>query len=220
MGTPVLSVAAAAVVKAWLIAGNTAYAAAGFSYRDFFGYLTDLDYTGTNADTGWGYWFAEDAEDWTLQIADPNLPATLPNVNYVGGLVDFSEWPAELSAPVTPIYYSADEDNLAVASFAVGAGAIVYVGYDFFPDEDDIADGLTAAWIGTLNSLVESTLAQLPVVVAPVVEAPVVVAPAAAPAAVLAETGSDMTLPLAGGLLLLGLGLGSALVRRRAGSVG
>lgn len=199
-GSSVMSDDAAAVVKAWLSAGHTAFGTGGYSHLGLVNYFTGLDYSDV--------WGTGGTETWNLQNTNPDLPATLPNVNASDGLNQFDDWSTALSAPVTPIYLSADATNLGIGSFAVGTGAFVYVAYDFYPDPDDIDSGNTALWISALATLVDEAIPAA--VVTPVVPV-AVVTPA------LAATGADLTGSALGaaGLLAVGAVLMLVIARRK-----
>ncbi|HEY9498426.1 MAG TPA: hypothetical protein VIQ78_05335 [Terrimesophilobacter sp.] len=185
-GTSVMSDGAAAVVKSWVTAGGDIVGLGAYTHVLLVSYLTGLDYTTVWADNyvGEGEWLRQAA-------ANASWPTAIPNVNYSGGLIDFDTWPAGLAAPVTPWYLSEDGTNLGVASFAIGAGSFVYVGYDWFPDGEDIGSGARALWDTVLQSFFA---------------APVVVPPVAPEGPELAATGVDLGIvPIGSVLLVLGL---------------
>ena len=185
-GTSVMSDAAAAVVKSWVTAGGSIVGLGAYSHFLLVNYLTGLDYGEV-----WVSYWAPDGE-WERQpAASDTMPAAIPNVNYSGGLAGFDLWPAELSAPVTPWYLSADGTNLGVGSFAIGAGSYLYVAYDWFPDGGDIGSGARGVWDTVLQSLFA---------------APAVAPPVVPEGPELAATGVDLGIvPIGSALLVLGL---------------
>jgi LPXTG-motif cell wall-anchored protein len=141
--------AAQAWIKSWIEGGKTVVGTGSYRHAAFVSYMTGLNYStefGNNTSLS-----NEVANPWELQIASATLPATVPNGNYTGGLRNYSTWTADKRAFVTPVYYSAGEDNLAVAYFTFGSGYYIYNAYDWYPDSDELTNGVRAAWDATLQ---------------------------------------------------------------------
>jgi hypothetical protein len=138
-GTAVISTGAAAVIKDWLAAGGTALGTGSYTHRPLVEYFTGLDYS-----TGWGASAA--AGGWLLQLESDTLPASLPIGNMTGGQGNYGIWGAPQKAAITPIYLSADGQNLGVGAFNVGEGEYLYYAYDWYPDAGELTNGVRAAW--------------------------------------------------------------------------
>lgn len=147
-GTAAISDAAMGVIADWTEAGGLIIGTGSYDHADVVSELTGVDYSDLFSNNDGLY---EGDAAWDLQISDPELPNTVPNGDYTGGLVGFSAWPAEAQGLVVPVYYDADEDNLAVGAFVIGSGTYVYMAYDWFPDEDELTNGVRADWDATLK---------------------------------------------------------------------
>lgn len=132
------------------------------------------------------------------------LPASLQAANATVGLF-FSDLTPEQLAAITPIY--AEADAASVATVAVGDGLVVLLGYDWYPDDFDIAGGIRADWDAVLAHFVQ--LAAPAAVVEP--EAPTDTAPAAPQ---LAATGAEAMPFLVGAAILLLAGAGTVFAAR------
>lgn len=195
-GTDAMSDEAAVVVRDWLASGHIALGTGSYSHRGLIEKFTGVDYS-----DAWGQ--QESDGGWDLQLSDESLPTNLPNADWAGGQEQYGDWSAEQKAPVTPIYLSADGTNLGVGAFAVGSGAFLYYGYDWYPDSDDVDSGARDLWNEALRLGAAGTLT--PGIATPVTSpAPVpVTSPATAP--VVAAPVLDLQLqiqpgqPVAGG---------------------
>lgn len=145
---------AAAVLRAWASAGGQIVTHATWNWRTFYepllSYPTGLDFSagytiGTGPEPVW------ELQDHTISGA----PTALGYVNGTYALMDYGTWSAELKAIVTPIYATADQQSMAVGSFAVGSGAFVYVAYDWYDDTsasaESVADWVTVLQLATQN---------------------------------------------------------------------
>jgi hypothetical protein len=199
------SAEAQAYIKNWIESGKTVVGTGSYDHAEFINYMTGLDYSsefGNNDSLG-----DETANPWTLQIDSDTLPETVPNGNYTGGLYDYSTWSAEKKAFVTPVYYSEGEDNLGVAYFTFGEGYYIYNAYDWYPDSDEITNGVRATWDETLQFAATGQIAP-PTTEEPIVEPTVVEEE-------LADTGVEAVAPFAAGAALLTAGLVVMFARRR-----
>lgn len=192
--TPVLSVAAADVIGAFLAAGGVALFPTEFQ-ADLLSYLTGVDYA-----TGW---VTSDGsgDPWAYSGSDPAFPAEL---GYSDGTysVDVSAWGPDQFDNSFPVYYNGDADFFAVAGFPVGDGVIYTLAYDWYPGDEGDDAANREVW-----NVVQGLLLGL---VAP--------APAPAPAPELAATGSsvDTNVFLAGAAMLLLAGAALVVTRRKA----
>jgi LPXTG-motif cell wall-anchored protein len=224
-GTDVLSVEAAAYLKAWIAEGHRLLVAGAYTQEELFSYLVGVDYSDV---------WDDDAPDapWMLQVDSVELPETLSSANYSGGQYRFDEYTDEQRAPITPIYLTEDGSSLGVGRFAVGGGAAYYLAYDWYPGDkvevEEFADD--PEWVEAWDMVLQTLVLELEVVepeapapttpdaetpvTTPVAAAPVAPLPAAAPE--LAATGAShetlLAAVLGGGLLLSGAAL---LVLRR-----
>lgn len=143
--TAAIDNAAAAFIKGWIEAGKIVVGTGSYDHAAFINYMTGLDYSSEFAN--------EDGVSgvWDLQLENTDLPLTVPDGNKTGGLLDFSLWSEAKKAFVTSVYYNEGEDNLGVGYFTFGSGYYIYNAYDWYPDEDDIANGTRDAWDATLQ---------------------------------------------------------------------
>lgn len=210
-GTSYIDASAEAVIKAWVESGKTVVGTGSYTHAAFINYMTGLDYTSEFDDNDW---LNLEPYTWDLQLIGSSLPATVPNGNYTGGLVNYSAWSADKKAFVTPVYYSEAEDNLGVAFFSFGSGYYIYNAYDWYPDEDDILNGVREAWNATLQLAVSGQITPGPGP-EPGPEPGPQPAPAPAPQPELARTGSSDSFPILFGIVAAGSGLVLLLGARR-----
>lgn len=188
-GTPVISDAAAGIIRGFAEAGGTIFLGAAGN-PEVLSFVTGLDYTSV-----WNY--DGTSGPWSLAASIPTLP---PEVTYSNGTyatAGVSTWPTELQDALIPLYVGIG-DEFAAAGFGAGEGGVITLAYDWYPGQDpeDIAG--RDLWNLVLNTLAEGTayVSVLP-------------APAPAPAPQLADTGASFNaLPwaLAAALLLAGFG--------------
>lgn len=128
---------AADVLAGFVAAGHPIITTGAYEHADLIDYIT-------NVDREW----EDDSVDgeWDLNIASDELPDTLPNANYAGGISNWADWTLDDRAGVTPIYINASRTNVAVAAFEHGDGFIYYYGYDWYPDSDDVTSGARESW--------------------------------------------------------------------------
>lgn len=195
---------AKAYIKTWIEAGKTVVGTGSYTHADFVSYMSGLDYSAEFGNTDW----LDDptTNPWAKQTDNADLPDTVPNADWTGGLLDYSTWSAEKKAFVTPVYYSEGEDNLAVAYFTFGSGYYIYNAYDWYPDSEDVDSGARAAWDQTLQFAATGQIAP-PTTEEPVVEPTV--------QEELADTGVEAVAPFATGAALLIAGLVVMFARRR-----
>ena len=149
-GTSVISDAAMAVIKSWVVAGGVMIGTGGYGHLAVVNFLTGLDYSSV-----WGDDSSPGGLGWVLQTANPDLPATLFDVSYTGGQEFFDTWTPDLLAPLTPLYVSPDGTSLGVGTWAVGSGSFSYVAWDWFN-----GGGATMAdWDLVLQSLIPTVAA-------------------------------------------------------------
>jgi len=197
-GTPWVSDAALQVIKDWVDAGGYVIINGHHSTPDYTPMLlafTGKDYAPVFTTSN------DNTLSWDLQVplstSDP-----LAYVNGTYGLQEYGTWSDDLKSIVTPIYLTTDGQDMAVGTLGVGSGVVVYIGYDWYPDDEDNPGGIP--YWGELLELAAS--GELPFAPQPIYVAP------AAPA--LAATGFDLvpTAAIAGVLLLAG---GAFLLLRR-----
>lgn len=142
-GTAAISDAALEIIRAWVSAGRTILGTGSYDHGEIVSELTGVDFTTE---------FSNRAPEgpWQRVSADTSLPAEVPNANFAGGLMDFSLFSDAQKGIITPLYYSADSDNLAIGAFAIGTGAYLYYAYDWFPDGSELSNGVRDAWNGAL----------------------------------------------------------------------
>jgi LPXTG-motif cell wall-anchored protein len=156
-GTSAISDAALEVIRTWVSAGRLILGTGSYDHGDIVSELTGVDFTsefGNNDSNG----------PWQRVSTDTSLPAELPNANYAGGLGDFSLYSVEQKAIITPIYQSLANDSLGIAAFAIGTGSYVYQAYDWFPDSEELGNGVRDAWNGALVLAAAGDLTPTPVV--------------------------------------------------------
>ena len=149
-GTSVITDAAMAVIKAWVVAGGVMIGTGGYDHLAVLNFLTGLDYSSV-----WGDNNSPGGLGWVLQTADPDLPATLFDVSYTGGQEVFDTWTPDLLAPLTPLYVSPDGTSLGVGTWAVGSGSFSYLAWDWFNGGGETM----ADWDLVLQSLVPTVAA-------------------------------------------------------------
>ncbi len=143
-GTSAISDAALEIIRTWVSAGRVIVGTGSYTHGAIVSELTGQDFTvefGNNDSNG----------PWQRVSGDEALTAELPNGNYTGGLEDYSLFSDDQKALITPLYFSAANDNLGMGSFAIGTGAYIYLAYDWFPDVDELVDGVRDAWNGALG---------------------------------------------------------------------
>jgi LPXTG-motif cell wall-anchored protein len=125
-GSGAISDPALEVIRTWTEAGGTIIGTGSYTHGAIVSELTGIDYSSRLRNN--------DAEGpWDLRIVDPELPTSVPNGDWTGGMVGFSTWTDAERAPVTPVYYNPTTDNLAVAAFSIGSGFYLYFAYDWYP---------------------------------------------------------------------------------------
>jgi hypothetical protein len=134
---------AQAYIKTWVQSGKTVLGTGSYTHVDFVNYMSGIDYSLVWADGGLANAILN---PWTRQVSSTTLPATVPNANYAGGLRNYSTYSAAQKAIMTPIYYSAGEDNLGVVQFRFGSGDFLYYAYDWYPSPADVSSGARADW--------------------------------------------------------------------------
>ncbi len=93
--------------------------------------------------------FAE-AIDFDLLVTVPGAPDPLPSRDGTFTLFP-TNWPASIQSISTPIYSSELNDEVAVITIGVGAGAVLYLGYDWWEfTSEEWYDVLEAAASGAL----------------------------------------------------------------------
>lgn len=130
-------------IKTWVESGKTVLGTGAYEHLDFVNYMSGISFSDVWSDNGLD---DENLNPWSRQVASSTLPATVPNANYAGGLENYSTYSLAQKAFITPIYYSAGEDNLAIAQFNFGSGFFLYYAYDWYPDGDEATNGVRAAW--------------------------------------------------------------------------
>lgn len=193
-GTSAISDEALEVIRIWVSAGRTIVGTGSYDHGDIVSELTGVDFTsafGNNSENG----------PWQRVGSDTSLPDELPNGNYTGGLGGVSSYTPEQLAVITPLYASAANDSIGVAEFAIGTGRYVYHAYDWYPDPDEIENGVRDLWNGALGVAAGTS------------------APPAAEDPELADTGASL-LPvgLGAAALLLLVGAAAAVAARREGA--
>lgn len=138
-----VSADAQAYIKTWVQSGKTVLGTGSYEHLDFVNYMSGIDYSGVWSDNSLSN---EILNPWTRQVSSTILPATVPNADYAGGLLNYSTYSAAQKAIMTPIYYSAGEDNLGVVQFRFGSGDFLYYAYDWYPSPADVSSGARAAW--------------------------------------------------------------------------
>ncbi len=193
-GTSAISDAALEVIRTWVSAGRLILGTGSYTHGDIVSELTGVDFTsefGNNTGNG----------PWQRVSSDVSLPAEVPNANYAGGLSDYSMFSVGQKALITPVYQSLANDSLGIASFRIGTGAYLYQAYDWFPDSEELDNGVRDVWNGALVLAAGGDLTD------PVVPDPE-----------LAATGTDLSSTItlgAGALLLAGIAV-LVMARRRA----
>ena len=183
-----LDTALAAYLRSWVSAGG----------HLVFGYFAgNLDVVDAIVGEGYDGLGSYSSGPYTL-VTGAALPAQLQLANATDG-IDFSGFTPQQLAVFSPVY--TEGPTAVVAEVALGAGTVVLLGYDWFPDASDIASGIRADWDTVLGFYVLQ--ASEPAAVDPV-------APPAAPQ--LASTGAEAA-PLiifAAVLMLVGAGVVTA----------
>lgn len=196
---------AAPVIADWVAAGGLILASADYDFI-ITSVATGIDYTSVTD------YFSDHYEGWAL-VSDlfPGSPSSLSDTNGTSAY-DLVDWTDEQLAAFTPLYtalYTPDAPDAVETTsfvsglFTAGAGGVIYLGYDWYPDESEAA--LQAEW----NAYVEAILAAgLPAL------------PAPAPAPELAATGSsvDSGIYIAGAAMLLLAGAAIFATSRRKAS--
>lgn len=138
-----VSAEAQAYIKTWVESGNTVLGTGAYTHVEFVNYMSGLNYSSV-----WNPASLSNqvVNPWTRQVSSTTLPDTVPNANFAGGLKPYAAFSPAQKAFITPIYYSAGEDNLAIAQFNFGSGAFLYYAYDWYPSSADVASGARAAW--------------------------------------------------------------------------
>ena len=216
-GSPWASDAAIAVIKAWVEAGNFFIIGGSQSYVDegdggsyylgsapLMSSLTCLAIANEEL-----YTFDDAVVDYAPAADIVGAPDPLP---YRNGTYAFVQdvFSGPLAAITTPIYTADVEvgegqvlDTLGAATFGVGNGAVIYLAYDWYWDEEDPeAETGSGEWYNVLQLAVSGAF--------PYVSQPV--------CGQLANTGAEIpVLPIAGGagILLLAGAAALILVRRR-----
>lgn len=136
-GSAALSEEAADVIAEFVADGNPVIMTGAYTTTALIDHVQGVSRT----------WEDDEVDDmWNLNISSEELPETLPNANYAGGISNWQEWSLEDREGVTPVYIDAARSNVAVAAFAHGEGYAFYYGYDWYPDSDDVASGAREAW--------------------------------------------------------------------------
>jgi len=143
-GSSAISDDALAVIRTWVSAGRIIVGTGSYEHGDIVSELTGVDFTtafGNNSENG----------PWQRVGGDTSLPDELPNGNYTGGLDNVSSYSPEQLAVITPLYASAANDSIGIANFAIGTGRYVYHAYDWYPDSDELVNGVRDIWNGALG---------------------------------------------------------------------
>lgn len=133
---------AKAYVLDWVRAGRTVIGTGSYTHFQMITDWTGVDFTSVG-DT--------DVDSWSLQVSRAGLPNQVPGGNYTGGMMGYSSFTQAQKDAMEVIYFDAGNDNVGVASFAVGSGFYIYNAYDWYPDSSDLTDGTRAAWNQTLQ---------------------------------------------------------------------
>lgn len=139
-----LSAGAVDVIRAYIAAGHTVI---GTGAYDHSGLIDDL----TGISRNWNNGSLSGDDTWNLQVDSDELPSTLPNADYAGGISNYADWTDAQRVGVTPLYLNEEGTNAGVATFTIGSGAFVYYGYDWYPDPNDVSSGARAAWNDALR---------------------------------------------------------------------
>lgn len=190
-GTSAISDEALEVIRTWVSAGRTIVGTGSYSHGDIVSALTGVDFTTAFDDN-------DSNGPWQRVGGDTSLPAELPNANYAGGLGGVSSYSPEQLAVITALYASVANDSIGVAEFAIGTGRYVYHAYDWYPDSEELDNGVRDIWNGALGVAAGTTV------------------PPAAEEPELADTGATL-LPvgLGAAALLLLVGAAAAVAARR-----
>lgn len=136
-GSAALSEEAADVIAEFVADGNPVIMTGAYTTTDLIDHIQGVSRT----------WDDNAVDDvWNLNIVSDELPETLPNADYAGGISNWQEWSLEDREGVTPVYIDAARSNVAVAAFAHGDGFAFYYGYDWYPNSDDVDSGAREAW--------------------------------------------------------------------------
>lgn len=194
--TAVLSIDAAAVIKAFVSGGGVLLLTTSYQ-APLLSYITDVDYTSV--------WDTVGGEVWPLALDDAAFPAEL---GYSDGTypVDISLWGEAQFNASFPVYYDDEANTGAVIGFPVGTGNVYTLAYDWYPGFDGDDEANRAVWNTVQGLLI------------PFIE---VADPAVLPAAVpvLPETGVASDSPfwaVGAALLLMGAVAVTVTARRKA----
>jgi len=131
------------VIRTWVSAGRTIVGTGSYDHGRIVTELTGVGF--------YGVFRGNDSNGpWQRVSDDTSLPAEVPNANYAGGLSDYSLFNARQKAAMTLIYFSAANDSVGIAAFAVGDGAYIYNAYDWYSDSELLTNGVRDAWNGAL----------------------------------------------------------------------
>ena len=111
------------------------------------GFLTGLDYASV--------WLTSETHSVAyLQTDDPNLPETVTYSDGTYPVINPSAWSTEMIDALTPVYLSANFQELHVGQWTVGSGTISVLAYDWFNGQtpEDIAG--RALWNQVLQALI------------------------------------------------------------------
>lgn len=143
LGTSAISDDALEIIRTWVSAGRSIVGTGSYTHGYIVSELTGVDFFDE---------FDNDSRNgpWQRVSSDTSLPAEVPNADYSGGLQDYSLFSVEQKAVITPLYFSAVNDNLGIGAFAIGTGSYIYNAYDWYPNDEELVDGTRAAWNGAL----------------------------------------------------------------------
>ena len=136
-GSDYLDEEAVDVIADFIAEGNPVIMTGAYDHADLIDAIQGVDRTWEDSSV--------DGE-WALNITSDELPDTLPNANYAGGISNWADWTLADREGVFPIYIDSARSNVGVAAFEHGDGFAIYYGYDWYPDSDEIEDGTREAW--------------------------------------------------------------------------
>lgn len=148
-GTSAVSDAAALAISAWVHAGGRIVSADPYWTLEFFDVLAGAAvFTVPNI-------FAYDGSPWPLLVPTDGLPATVSNSDATDPFNTLVLGTEFLSIYGTPAVSP-------VTQFPFGSGYLTVLGYDWYPNPDDIANGFVAEWNLVLQQSVLSPFGVVP----------------------------------------------------------
>lgn len=151
-GTAVMSDEAAQVVAGWVADGGRLVLIDPVDAGALLDLITGLDYT-----TGFPY--SSSGSPWPIVDPVDGLPAELQYSDATEGFDATKLGLAEVEA-IDALY--ATSDIAVVGTITVGNGLVAFFGYDWFPDDVDIAEGDIVEWNLVLTYVVQQIYVPVP----------------------------------------------------------